>query len=446
MTFSERLKEAVTGDSGASFVYLSNFEVERVWGADEPKLPGSGLSFSAVTVNRMEEVGVLLADRRDALVLKERVDPEYLGYLQDLDAVHGVQLMVDDNNAERSVTEDALESPGLLATLKALHDGRTYLAPLGISEREERLSQATGLPLAGPSADVCKRVNGKIFSRELTESAGLVTIPGTACRTVEELSRALDLHLARAPRVVVKESMGVSGRGMVVLDSPDRASRLVRMMARRGPDAPVRLVVEEWIDKAYDLNYQFIVARDGTVGFETVKRALTEDGVHRGHVFPPEMPGGAEDRLRESAAVIGARLHAEGYFGLVGVDALMGTDGRLHPCLEINARFNMATYQNRFAERFVAAGQHALAGVIDLKPVRRHTFAEVREALDGLLYDERSRTGLLVNNFSTLNAAVDQGRRSQGRLYGITVADSAEGARDIHLAAEDRLVEMTRKA
>ncbi|MCG7525533.1 ATP-grasp domain-containing protein [Streptomyces sp. OfavH-34-F] len=446
MTFSERLKKAATGDPGASFIYLNNFEVEAVWGADEPKLPGSGLSFSAVTVNRMEEVGVLLAEPHDAVVLKERVDPDYLGYLEGLDAAHGTLLMVDDNTPEHSVTEDALVSPDLLATLKALDDGRTYLAPLGISEREERLSRATGLPLAGPPAEVCRRVNGKIYSRELTEDTGLATIPGTACRTVDELAGALRLHLGRAGRVVVKESLGVSGRGMVVLDSPDRAARLVRMIARRGADAPVRLVVEEWIEKDYDLNYQFLLARDGTIGFETVKRALTENGVHRGHAFPPDLPGNAEERLRESAETIGARLHAEGYFGLVGVDALMGADGRLHPCLEINARFNMATYQNRFAERFVAPGQHALAGVIDLKPTRRHTFLEVREALDGLLYDEGSRSGLLVNNFSTLNAAVAQGRRGQGRLYGIAVADSAAAARDIHLAAEDRLVEMTRKA
>ncbi len=70
-----RLKSALTGDPAARFVYVNNFEVERCWGQGEPRLPGTGLSFSAATVNRIEEVGVLLADEDDAVVLKARRTP-----------------------------------------------------------------------------------------------------------------------------------------------------------------------------------------------------------------------------------------------------------------------------------------------------------------------------------------------------------------------------------
>ena len=66
-SFTARLKTALVDDPTARFVYLNNFEVERNWGQDEPGLPGAGLSFSAAMVNRMEEVGVLLADEELAL-------------------------------------------------------------------------------------------------------------------------------------------------------------------------------------------------------------------------------------------------------------------------------------------------------------------------------------------------------------------------------------------
>ena len=36
-----------------------------------------------------------------------------------------------------------------------------------------------------------------------------------------------------------------------------------------GTDARVDLVVESWIDKAADLNYQFVISRTGEVRFET---------------------------------------------------------------------------------------------------------------------------------------------------------------------------------
>ncbi|MFG2041336.1 ATP-grasp domain-containing protein [Dactylosporangium sp. NPDC048998] len=443
-TFTARLKRAVVGDASARFVYLNNFEVERVWGRDEPGLPGAGLTFTGVTVNRMEECGVLLADDRDAVVLKAPVDDAYLAYLRSLDLAAGRRMIVDRNEPAQSVTANALDSPRLLAALAALADGGTYLMPLGVSPDEERLSAVTGLPLAAPGAAVCKRVNGKIFSRELVDAAGLTPVPGTECRTVAELAEALRTRFVPGDgvRVVVKESLGVSGRGMVVLDRAQQAERLLRSMGRYHPDGRASLVVERWIDKACDLNYQFIVGRDGAVHFETVKTALVDGGVHRGHLFPPTLRPEQTGELEKAAAEIGRALAAEGYFGLVGVDAMLGVDGTLYPCLEINARFNMATYQNRVAERLLDREQCALATVFDLRPRRTYGFEQVVAALGDLALDAGDRRGVLINNFATLNAAVVDGEESYGRLYGICIGETAAEVRDLRDAAEAALTKM----
>jgi Pre ATP-grasp domain/ATP-grasp domain len=450
--FTARLKAALVGDPRARFVYLNNFEVERVWGRGEPGLPGTGLSFSSATVNRMEEVGVLLADHLDVVVLKAPVDAGYVAYLDSLGTAAGRRLTVDHNVPERSVTADALASPRLLAELSALADGRTYLMPLGISPDEERLAGTVGIPLAGPSAATCKRVNGKIFSRELVDASGLTPVPGAACRTLEELEAALNAYLTDdGVRVVVKESLGVSGRGMVILNSPRQGAHLVRMLARRGAGSAIPVVVERWIDKECDLNYQFIVGRDGQVLFETVKTALAENGVHRGHLFPPALRPDQTEQLHAAADVIGKRLAHEGYYGLVGVDAMLGVDGTLYPCLEINARFNMATYQNRIAERLVRPDQYALATVFELRLTRAHSFGEVCSALGGLLFrgwrpDGSDSHSVLINNFATLNAAIGEGRDSYGRIYGICVGDSAEDVKDVRAAAQAALTGMAAAA
>ena len=444
-TFAARLKTALVGDPAARFVYVNNFEVERAWGRDEPRLPGTGLSFSSATVNRMEEVGVLLADEPDVVVLKAPVDPAYAAYLDALGAAAGTRLTVERNEPDRSITADALASPRLLAELSALADPHTYLMPLGISPDEERLADAVGIPLAGPGAALCKRVNGKIFSRELIDDAGLTQVPGTACRTLKELRAALETHPpGDGRRVVVKESLGVSGRGMVVLDSAQRAERLLRMLERRDAGGALPVVVERWIDKQCDLNYQFILGRDGRVLFETVKTALTENGVHRGHIFPAALRPDQIGQLEAAAEVIGAGLAREGYYGLVGVDALLGADDTLYPCLEINARLNMATYQNRIAERLLGPGRHALATVFDLRPTRVHGFDEVRAALGPLLLQDPGpdATGVLINNFATLNAAITPGRPSHGRIYAVCFGAGAEQAAQSAKAAHRALTEM----
>ena len=441
MNFVERLKKDLTGDSEARFVFVNNFEVERSWAVGEPKLPGAGISFAGATVNRMEEMGVLLAGEGDVVVLKADMDPAFADYLSGLGAAAGRTVSAEHSDPERMVTEDALASPRLLEELRALGDGRTYLMPLGISAAEEELSKESGLPLAGPSASICKAVNGKIFSRQLVEETGLIDVPGKICRTVGELRGALTGQLAAGGRVVVKESLGVSGRGMVRVEDERGAERLLRLIERRGLDAPANLVVESWIEHAQDLNYQLVVSRTGDVRFETVKAAVLREGVHQGHRFPVELPPAAAGQLQEATEKIGRALHAEGYFGMVGVDAMLGADGTLYPCLEINARFNMSTYQSRIAERFIPEGAHAIAATIGLRPSRTHTFGEVADALGDLLLDGSGRPGVLVNNFATLNAAAENGG-FHGRLYAICVAESAEAVLAVRDEADKRLHRM----
>jgi hypothetical protein len=145
------------------------------------------------------------------------------------------------------------------------------------------------------------------------------------------------------------------------------------------------------------------------------------------------------DQLSEAVELIGGALYADGYYGLVGVDAVLGPDGTLYPCLEINARFNMSTYQNRFAERYVTAGRHAIAATIGLRPSRPHGFDEVERALAGLLLEGDRGSGVLVNNFATLNAAAEAGSSFHGRIYVICVADSPDAAMSLRVEAELRL-------
>lgn len=445
MNFVERLKKDLTGDPGARFVFVNNFEVERSWAIGEPKLPGAGISFAGTTVNRMEEMGVLLAGDGDVVVLKAAMDPDFAGYLAGIGAAAGRTVSAENSDPALMVTEDALASPKLLDELRALADGRTYLMPLGISAAEENLSKETGLPLAGSTAAICKAVNGKIFSRILVEEQGLRDVPGDICRTVGDLREPLMARLALGGRVVVKESLGVSGRGMVVVEDERGASRVLRLIERRGLDAPANLVIESWIEHAQDLNYQFVISRTGDVRFETVKAAVLRDGVHQGHQFPIELPPAAMADLLDATEKIGKALYAEGYYGMVGVDAMLASDGTLYPCLEINARFNMSTYQSRIAEEFIPEGAHAIAATFGLRPSRVHTFDEVKAALGDLFFDGTAKSAVLVNNFATLNAAASDDGGFHGRLYAICVADTADAAIAVRQEAERRLNTMVGK-
>lgn len=426
--FNSRLKNAVVGRPDASLVFLGNFEVEEQWARGEHTLPRVSAAGGSAVVNHMDEFAVLMAGANDHVVLKAAPDPDYLGYLADL----GVPLprlhVVARQEPRRTVTEDALEDPELLERLSAL--AGCSLTAHGVSEVEERLAARTGLPLAAPDATTCKAVNSKVYSRRAADELGLRQPTGWACESLEELRdafRGARELIGQGHRVVVKEAFGVSGKGIAVLESERRMDRLLGMIGKqveKSGQPRIAFVVEDWVAKKADLNYQFTVGRDGAVAFDFVKELFTDGGVHKGHRMPARLSASQVGELTDTAQRLGKKLAADGYFGVVGVDAMVDPDGGLYSVVEINARNNMSTYQVLPQERFVGEGQIALARHYPLRLTEQLSFDTVRDLLGPTVLERAGGTGLLVNNFATVNAGARTDSAFDGRLYGIVIADS----------------------
>jgi len=425
--FTSRLKAALTDRTSTSLVLVGNFEVEERWALGEHTLPRVTTTAGSAVVNHMDEFALLLGGRADHVVLKAAPDRGYLDYLDGLGLPLPTVHVVAAQEPRRTVTEDALADPALLSELARLD---AVIVTHGVSDVEEQLAARTGLRLAAPTAALCKSVNSKVYSRRVADDIGLRQPAGFGCSTLAELREALDWArgpLAHGRAVVIKEAFGVSGKGIAVLRDERRLDRLYRMIARqveKTGDDRIAFVVEDWVDKAADLNYQFTVGRDGSVRFDFVKEALTEGGVHKGHRMPARLPSTAVEELVASAEQIGKRLAADGYFGVAGVDALVDTAGGIYPVIEINARNNMSTYQVQLQERFVGPDKIAVAKHYPIRLTEPTSFDAVRTRLDGLVFD--GATGLLVNNFATVNAAATPDQPFDGRLYGIVVATSPD--------------------
>ncbi|TLQ48725.1 preATP grasp domain-containing protein [Streptomyces marianii] len=415
-------------------VLLGNFGVEDQWAADEPGLPRIAVSATREIAHRMDEFCLLLAGAQDHVLLKSTPDDGHLAHLAALGFELPRVLTPALQDPDRTVTEDVLADPALLKEIGSL-PGSPLLWPHGVSEREELLAESAGLPLACPSARICKTVNGKAYSRRIADELGLRQAQGWICRTVSELHSAAagaGHLLDRGGTVVMKDSYGVSGKGLLVLSDRSALERVVRKIARRGErtgDDRVNMVVETWVAKKTDLNYQFTIDRAGNCTFDFVREAVTEGGVHKGHRIPARLDSDQGAELAEASRRIGARLHADGYVGAVGVDAMVDPDGGLYPIVEINARNNMSTYQERVRERLIPGGRVALATQYPLTLSVHLPFDCLADRLRDTLMTPESPEGLLVSNFATVNAAehrlLADGREAfDGRLYGIVVADS----------------------
>jgi hypothetical protein len=440
--YTAELKQCLTGRPDARFIWLCNFEVENEWAHNYVGLPVPRLSTTTSTIQRMEELGALIAEPIDYLLLGKRLDEEYRRYVERLGLGLPTELVVQAGVPDARTSQSVLGSPKLLRQLSELAEQGTFLMPMGASAEEQKIANATGLQMAVPDADTFQRVNSKIYSRRLVEELGLRAIPGYACETVAELRDALGDGPSKDQPVIVKDAFGVSGKGLVVLDNPTKAQRLLRMVdqrARRTGIEALHVVVERFLAKRFDLNYQLTIDRDGGVRFAFVKEALTVGGVHKGHIMPPALTATQYQEIAEGAERIGARLYADGFFGVVGVDALLGADDLVYPVLEINARLNMSSYQGRVTERFLWPGHVALAKHYPLRLSRPVSFDEVHKALGALAVAPEGGTGLVITCFGTVNAQAATSTSFDGRLYAILFAADRTALADLDARVTDSL-------
>lgn len=426
--YLRRLKAALTGSPDVKLVMVCNFEAEQQWAEGFVGMPTAALNTSAVLIRRMEELGALLAGPDDVLILKQPLDSGYRAYLADLGLRPPTVLVPEHTTPDRPTAQDVLESPQALRRLAALAGDGARLLPMGTTVWEQRLAETSGLALAVPDAATFQRVNSKIYGRRLAERAGVKCVPGACCETVEDLAAILHAYRQRLTgegfRVVVKDAYGVSGKGLVVFDEPGKADRLTRMVVRaaeRRGDSRLHVVVEEWLPKRCDLNYQVTVSRDGQVSLDFVKQALTEHGVHKGHLMPAELSPADHRQIEDAAQAVGRYLHADGYHGVAGVDGIVDGDGNLYPVLEINARLNMSTYQGSVTERILSPGQVAMARHYPLRLGGPCGFNAARQAL-GPVLDRREGERFVVTCFGTVNANAHQTPPFEGRLYALLAA------------------------
>ncbi|MGC5053167.1 ATP-grasp domain-containing protein [Micromonospora sp. DT48] len=445
--YLRKLKRALTGSADTPLVLLCNFEAEAQWARHHVGLPVPSGGPRPV-VAAMEELGVLLAGADDAILLSRPLDPDYRDYLTRQGLALPTMLVPENSRPDRSTTANVLDSPVLLDRLRQLGAAGAHLLPMGTTSDEEELARRSGLTLATPAAAVVERVNSKIYGRRLTEAAGLRPVPGVCCETRQELAEVLSHHRLRLESgepLVVKDAYGVSGKGLLVLENPARAAQLLRMVDRRAArtgDDRIHVVVEEWLPKRCDLNYQITIARDGRAELDFVKQALTAQGVHQGHLMPAELSDTQYRQIEHAAGAVAERLSADGYHGVVGVDAIVGADETVYPVLEINARLNMSTYQGGVTELCQPPGTVALARHYPLRLAAPLEFDTVRRAL-ATVSTTRDTERVLVTCFATVaaNALLPVGAGGppepfDGRLYALLVAADRDRLHDLDRAVQ----------
>jgi hypothetical protein len=431
------------------FVWLSNFEAERFWvKPNTVQLPKFSQPDDVAIVNRLEEMNLFLAEGADAVILRAESDKGFLDYLSSLGYRLPKIIAVNPEDKQASISQALLANEQLCNQIAntAGSEGFFFL-PFATTRLEEQIIEKTRLRNIGSTASVSEKINSKIYSRTISKELGLRTIKGWECDSLESIEKGFEsasAELAAGQKFVLKESMGVSGKGLFIADSENKARQIVTLLKRKAKaGAEFAFVIESWVDKLKDINYQLFISASGDVELLTIKEILTEDGVHMGHKFPAALSNEQIDCYYEAAQLIGKRLFEDGYRGIAGVDSIIDRGGNVYPLLEINGRFNMSTYQLGL-DRLIDPAAKVVAKHYPLLLKSALPFERLTDRIGAdLLRASGSGSGVLIQNFATVNVNSNpSGEPFKGRLYTLLIGRDVEEIAQLDQRMAGRLQEL----
>jgi len=192
------------------------------------------------------------------------------------------------------------------------------------------------------------------------------------CTSLEEIQELFSQY----PDVMMKQLWSSSGKGLM----PIRGNFDVPFQnwCKRSIQMHGGVVLEPRYERTLDFAMEFLSDGEGHVSFHSYSVFLTSEGGHyAGNLLDTDehleqyilLHYGKEDNavmknLKEQISLILSESIGKKYEGPFGVDMMLvrNTQGeiRIHPCVEINLRFNMGQFASALSKKMLAEGHKGL--------------------------------------------------------------------------------------
>lgn len=229
-----------------------------------------------------------------------------------------------------------------LDTLKSTRANE--LIPWGWTPAVRQLAEQLKLPVSAPEQELVWQVNSRETAFELCDEIDCLVAGEGIARSLEEAHSLISRLIDRGREWLVKPNHAQAGRGQLrgtSLPAGKVLSTLARLIDRQGA-----VHVEPVLESLMEVSGQWQLPRQGAPQFLGLTHLLTDSrgGYAGSRIGPLQLPGNTREILLQGQSAIVARLQQRGYFGPVGIDAMLfrGENGReIRPIQDINARWTM---------------------------------------------------------------------------------------------------------
>lgn len=329
-----------------SRVFIAEFNAEeKLKTGSEYSLPSFSFpnKIANSLIDGMDGLLTCMLNEGDCLITKYKLSSEYLDYWNNnLFEIQNIGLLDDEFPDERNVYKLISERADICSLIKGKsiveysNDPDYELVASKIDLNEEINNQ-----------DIIRRINKKSYSNELKIKYGL-NGAGICVDSIESFEAESTKMLNKVGKILIKDSLGVSGKGLQIIENVSQIERLVRHFKKQKEHGKqiFDFVLEPFLDKKIDFSCHFYIDRKGAVSIQGFQKNNNKGFAYKESVSLDD----DEKKYIESSGycqviqTISKDLYDLGYSGFVCVDSMILSNGEIVEIVEINPRMSMARF------------------------------------------------------------------------------------------------------
>ena len=328
-------------------LFISEFESEeRLRSSRSFSLPSLSLfqKRNDLLLHGMDGLTISMAENGDILVTRIPLKEGYLNWWKE--AFCEVK-NISPENFDSDDSETSIYS--LLQKEKSMHGflKQNLIRNYAVTPEYYDMCRSVGLEVTEPDLSVVAMINRKSWSNELRNRLGFSPC-GITISSIEAFDASIRKMLDTYGRVLVKDSMGVSGRGILPVDSLKTAERLSLHFKKQKEEGKqiFDFVIEPYLNGTMDFSCQLHIEPDGNTVIDGYQK---NSGIGFGYHSSENLSRAEMDLILSSgypACVmnIADAMAEAGYFGYACIDSLIADEKTVIPLLEINPRMSMGRF------------------------------------------------------------------------------------------------------
>ena len=411
-------------------ILISEFEAEeRLRKEDSYSLPALALfeRRNDLLLQGMDALTIAMVEEGDILVTRIPLSQPYLHWWKEnICRVANISpdpvLKGSEDAAGRTSVYQLLQGDNSLHALLKNHAVVNYAAV----PEYYMMCRTVGIAVREPDLSVVEELSRKSWAAELRNRLGIP--PYSVCAaSPQEYDACVHEMLARYGSVLIKDSMGVSGRGILHVDSVKTAERISRHFQKQKEEGKTvfDFVIEPYLNKKMDFSCQLHIDCNGAVTIDGYQKNTGRGFGYRasGALSENERKRISDSGYRDVVNQIANAMAEAGYFGYACIDSMITDEDAVIPLLEINPRMSMGRFNLMLQKK---TGKNCRLSYAEGK--RRETgdcetFLSDLENI-GLLYSRQHPSGIIPLAPATWQKRECAGKRV--RIYYAVVYDTEE--------------------